>query len=110
MQAIDSDDMDAIQALRTHRNAVAHDLVNQLHVLRVENYAPLLERAARALLKLSSYRAYMEVGAEPEPPSDHLSGARDARRATTLLPYLYFPCRLSQLRLRRHWIGSIAQA
>jgi hypothetical protein len=65
MQAIDSDDMDAIQALRTHRNEVAHDLVDRLHVLRVENYAPLLERADRALFKLANHRAYMEIGADP---------------------------------------------
>jgi hypothetical protein len=58
--------MDAIQALRTHRNEVAHDLVDRLHVLRVENYVPLMERADRALFKLSNYRAYMEIGAEPE--------------------------------------------
>lgn len=66
MQAIDSDDMDAIQALRAHRNELAHDLVNRLHVVRTENYAPLLERLDRALSKLSGYRAYMEIGAEPE--------------------------------------------
>lgn len=66
MQAIDADDMDAIQALRTHRNEVAHDLADRLHVLRVENYAPLLERADRALFKLSNHQAYMEIGAEPE--------------------------------------------
>jgi hypothetical protein len=66
MQAIDSDDLAAIQALRTHRNEIAHDLVSRLNVLRVENYAPLMERADRALLKLSNYRTSMEIGAEPE--------------------------------------------
>lgn len=66
MQAIDSDDLHAIQALRTHRNEVAHDLVNRLHVPGAEHYAPLLERAERALFKLSNYRTYMEIGADPE--------------------------------------------
>jgi hypothetical protein len=66
MQAINSDDLDAIQALRTHRNEVAHSLVDRLHVLSAGNYASLLERADRALFKLSSYRAYMDVGADPK--------------------------------------------
>jgi len=66
MQAIDAADMDAIQALRRHRNLLAHDLANQLKALNVDDCAPLLERADKALFKLSNYRAYMEIGADPE--------------------------------------------
>jgi hypothetical protein len=66
MQAIDSDDMDAIQELRKHRNELAHDLVNQLHVLKVESYATLLARADRALFKLSNHQTYIEIGSDPE--------------------------------------------
>lgn len=66
MQAIDAADMDAIQALRQHRNVLAHDLANQLNVLNVDDCAPLLERADKALFKLSNYRVYMEIGADPE--------------------------------------------
>jgi len=65
MEAIDAADMEAIQALREHRNGVAHDLANRLHILRIEDYAPLLERADKALFKLSNYRVYMEIGSDP---------------------------------------------
>jgi len=66
MQAIDADDVMAIQALRTHRNELAHDLPNRLKRLDVDSYAPLLECADRALFKLSNYRTYMEIGHDPE--------------------------------------------
>ncbi len=66
MQAIESDDMDAIQDLRKHRNDLAHDLVNQLHVLKVDNYVPLLARAERALFKLSNHQTYIEIGSDPD--------------------------------------------
>jgi hypothetical protein len=66
MQAIDNDDVIAIQALRTHRNDLAHDLPNQLKRLDVDSYAPLLERADKALFKLSNHRTYIEIGHDPE--------------------------------------------
>jgi hypothetical protein len=66
MKAINSEDVLAIQGLRTHRNDLAHDLVNRLHVIEIENYIPLLEKVDRALFKLSKYRTYMEIGADPE--------------------------------------------
>jgi hypothetical protein len=65
MEAIDAADMEAIQALREHRNGVAHDLANRLHSFRIEDYAPLLERADKALFKLSNYRVYIEIGSDP---------------------------------------------
>ena len=66
MGALDSDDLLAIQALRKHRNDLAHDLVNKLHNLEIKSYAPLLEKANKALFKLSNYRTYIEIGADPE--------------------------------------------
>jgi hypothetical protein len=66
MEAIDSEDLLAIQALRKHRNDLAHDLANKLHDLEIESYVPLLEKANKALFKLSNYRTYMEIGADPE--------------------------------------------
>jgi len=44
-----------IQGLRKHRNDLAHDFVNKLHDLKIESYAPLLEKQ-QALFKLSNYR------------------------------------------------------
>jgi len=32
----------------------------------IKSYAPLLEKANKALFKLSNYRTYMEIGADPE--------------------------------------------
>lgn len=66
MQAIDSDDMLAIQGLRKHRNDFAHNLPGELKKLDVDCYAPLLEKADKALFKLSNYRTYMEIGHDPE--------------------------------------------
>jgi hypothetical protein len=66
MEAIDAADAEAIQALREHRNAVAHDLVKRLHTLNMQDSAPLLDKANKALFKLSNYRAYIEIGSDPE--------------------------------------------
>ncbi|MDQ6704073.1 MAG: hypothetical protein M3Z96_13800 [Pseudomonadota bacterium] len=66
MQAIDSDDVLAIRGLRKHRNDLADDLAYKLHDLEIERYVPLLEKANKAIFKLSNYRVYMEIGADPE--------------------------------------------
>jgi hypothetical protein len=41
MEAIDSQDVNTIQALRKHRNDLAHDLVDRLNHLEADEYAPL---------------------------------------------------------------------
>ncbi|WP_348269452.1 hypothetical protein P8936_12085 [Edaphobacter paludis] len=66
MVAIDSDDMNAIQDLRRHRNELAHDLVNKLHDLQIEGHAALFKRVDTAFFKLSNYRAYIEIGSDPD--------------------------------------------
>lgn len=65
MRAIDSEDVDAIQALRRHRNDIAHRLPERVEGLVIEDYAKLLQAAERALFKLSNHNAYMEIGADP---------------------------------------------
>lgn len=57
--------IDAIQAFRKHRNVLAHDLPSHLNTLSVEDCALLVEGARKALFKLSNYRVYMEIGADP---------------------------------------------
>jgi len=66
MEAIDSDDVATIQELRKHRNEIAHDLVDRIDHLRPKDYEDLFERVNKTLFKLSNYRAYMEIGADPE--------------------------------------------
>lgn len=66
MEAINSEDLMTIQALRKHRNDLAHGLVARLPNLRLEDYQPLLENVDRTLFKLSNYRMRMEIGADPE--------------------------------------------
>lgn len=66
MQSIDSEDVMTIQALRKHRNDLAHDLPNMLHNINIENHLLLLEKTDKALFKLSNYRTYMEIGSDPE--------------------------------------------
>jgi hypothetical protein len=65
MEAIDADDMQSIQELRQHRNELAHDFAHRMHKIDVEHYMPLLERANKALFKLSNYRMYIEIGSDP---------------------------------------------
>ena len=65
MEAINSEDVMTVQALRKHRNDLAHDLVARLPVLRLQDYQPLLESVDRTLFKLSNYRTRMEIGADP---------------------------------------------
>ena len=66
MEAIDSADMLAIQALRKHRNDLAHDLVDRLPALRIDEHQSMFEGVYRALFNLSNYRVRMEIGADPE--------------------------------------------
>lgn len=66
MEAIDSEDVITIQALRKHRNDLAHELPVMLKSFDIEDYLPLLEKTDKALFKLSNYRAYMEIGSDPE--------------------------------------------
>ena len=66
MEAIDSADMLAIQALRKHRNDLAHDLVDRLPALRIAEHQLMFEGVYRALFNLSNYRVRMEIGADPE--------------------------------------------
>jgi hypothetical protein len=66
MQAINAEDVEVIQFLRKRRNDVAHNLARDLAARAVIDCVPLLERADQALFKLSNYRTYIEIGADPE--------------------------------------------
>jgi hypothetical protein len=44
---------------------VAHDLANRLHNLDLQQHAPILENAQRALFKLSNHQAYIQIGSDP---------------------------------------------
>jgi hypothetical protein len=65
MQALDSEDVSAIQGLRRHRNELAHNLADRLAALDIATYSPLLKKADKALFKLSNYRTYIEIGSDP---------------------------------------------
>ncbi|MBB1274886.1 hypothetical protein [Psychromonas sp. SR45-3] len=65
MEAIDEEDFLTIQALRTHRNELAHDLPSMLGNLDVKSHFLLLEKTNKALFKLSNFRVYMEIGSDP---------------------------------------------
>jgi hypothetical protein len=66
MEAVDADDVKTIQDLREHRNELAHSLASKLPILRLGDYRTLWDKVDRTLFKLSNYRAFMEVGADPE--------------------------------------------
>lgn len=66
IKAIDSDDVLVIQKLREHRNDLAHNIAHKLQAQEIKRDLFLLERANKTLFKLSNYRTYIEIGADPE--------------------------------------------
>ncbi len=66
MQCIENSDFDTIQELRKHRNELAHELVDNLPELRIEDYSDLWERVNKAVFKLSNHNTYMEIGSDPD--------------------------------------------
>ena len=66
MEAIDDRDFATIQELRKHRNDLAHNLVDRLTTLEIENCHALFEDVRRTLFRLSNYRAYIEIGSDPK--------------------------------------------
>lgn len=66
MEAIDADDLLVIQRLREHRNELAHELPDRLKMEEIRNNQHLLKKTKDVIFKLSNYRAYMEIGADPE--------------------------------------------
>ena len=66
MKALDADDVSTIQALREHRNDLAHNLATKLAILDFGEYTALWDKVDPMIFKLSNYRAYREIGADPE--------------------------------------------
>ena len=66
MEAIDDRDFATIQELRKHRNDLAHDLADRLTTLEIGDYHALFKDVRRTLFRLSNYRAYIEIGSDPE--------------------------------------------
>lgn len=66
MEAISDEDIQIIQALREHRNDLAHNLPDRLDVVHIDRNSILLEKVRGVIFKLSNYRTYMEIGQEPE--------------------------------------------
>jgi len=66
MEAISNEEFLSIQALRHHRNQLAHNLPDILNTLDIGSCKPLLERTDRVLFTLSNYRVRMEIAADPE--------------------------------------------
>jgi len=66
MEAINSKDFLTIQGLRKHRNDIAHDLPDMISKLDISNYLSLMENTDNVIFKLSKYRTYIEIGADPK--------------------------------------------
>ena len=66
MEAIDSEDVLTIQALRKHRNDLAHDLPNMLNSISIKDQLPLLSKIDKTLFALSNYQTYIDIGSDPE--------------------------------------------
>ena len=70
MKALDADAVRTIQALREHRNDLAHNLTTKLAILDLGEYeyeyTALWDKVDPMIFKLKNYRAYREIGADPE--------------------------------------------
>ena len=66
MEVLDSEDVLTIQALRKHRNDLAHDLPNMIDNIELQSYLPLLDKTDKALFKLSNHQIYMNIGTDPK--------------------------------------------
>jgi hypothetical protein len=66
MEAIDEEDLNTIQALREHRNDLAHNLPDLLESIHIDQQSDLLNKTKAVIFKLSNYRTYIEIGQEPE--------------------------------------------
>lgn len=66
MKALDSEGVLVIQALRKHRNELAHNLPSMLSNIDVDEHLSLLDKTDKVLFQLSNYRTYMEIGADPD--------------------------------------------
>ena len=66
MEAIDNEDLLTIQELRKHRNEVAHNFPDLIHKLDMNENLKLLEKVDKTLFRLSNYRTYIEIGADPK--------------------------------------------
>ena len=68
MKVLDADDVTTIQALREHRDDLAHNLPTKLAILDLGENKALWHKVDLVIFKLSKHRAYMEIGADPEFP------------------------------------------
>jgi hypothetical protein len=66
VEAINSEDLNAIQALREYRNRIAHELPHLLPNMNPAANEALLSRAREALFRLSNFWVYVEIGSDPE--------------------------------------------
>jgi hypothetical protein len=92
-EAISAQDLNAIQALRQHRNLIAHELPRLLPTMDpAANYA-LLSRAREALFRLSNFWVYIDVGADPEFKSQDIDWENVAGEDLMLLDQIIGGCR-----------------
>jgi hypothetical protein len=65
-EAISSDDVDQIVALRDLRNDIAHDLPTVLVKRNYEDLSEYIKRARDLVFKLDNFWVYIETGHDPE--------------------------------------------
>jgi hypothetical protein len=87
-EAISADDLSAIQALREHRNDIAHHpprLLPNMDQLESEN---MLSNARESLFRLSNFWVYIDVGADPEFTSQNIDWQAVAGEDLILLDHI----------------------
>lgn len=87
-EAISPDDVMAIQALREHRNVIAHELPRILPIMDPSENERLLLRAREALFRLSNFWVFIDIGADPEFKSKALDWKQIAGEDLMLLDHI----------------------
>jgi hypothetical protein len=94
-QAISSEDLNVIQALREYRNRIAHELPHLLPSMDLAANEALLSRAREALFRLSNFWVYIEIGSDPEFTSQNIDWETVAGEDLILLDQIIERCRSS---------------
>jgi hypothetical protein len=92
-EAISSEDLNAIQALRQHRNRIAHELPQLLPKMDPTENDALLSIARETLFRLSDFWVYIDIGSDPEFKSQNIDWEKVAGEDLMLLDQIIEGCR-----------------
>lgn len=96
-EAIVSEDVLAIQALRKHRNDIAHELPRMLPSMDPLENEKLLVRARESLFRLSNFWVYIDIGTDPACKAQNVDWETVAGEDLMLLDQIIEQTRLNRM-------------